>query len=245
MTDDLYRPQVSIAKIGKRYYWTVYRFTRNDEVNPIDPNFIDIRIFDGFEDNREAAAQAHAALDEAAPGSEPERYHGGVARRLYKLHHGKKRQAKHTNEQADLGYMYTWDIYEDWDGRVKDHWSKQNITKITKKCIFVHDEGRRQYRFDRAEVEKEGRAFFRGGTASRFFYSEAGKAAANASAKVNVRSGLGEHANLLGLGVEFTRANVMRAFREKAHEHHPDKGGDPAIFRRLIEARDRALRTAA
>jgi hypothetical protein len=71
-----------------------------------------------------------------------------------KLHHGKKRQAKHTNAQADLGYMYTWDIYEDWDGRIKDHWSKQRITKITKKCIFVHDEGRRQYRFDRAEVEK-------------------------------------------------------------------------------------------
>jgi hypothetical protein len=88
-------------------------------------------------------------------------------------------------------------------------------------------------RFDRAEVEKEGRAFFRGGTASRFFYSEAGKAAANASAKANDRSGLGEYADLLGLGAEFTRADVMRTFR------HPDKGGDPAISRRLIEARDR------
>jgi hypothetical protein len=33
----------------------------------------------------------------------------------------------------------------------------------------------------------------------------------------------------------------MRAFREQAQKHHPDKGGDPAIFRRPVEARDRAL----
>jgi curved DNA-binding protein CbpA len=55
----------------------------------------------------------------------------------------------------------------------------------------------------------------------------------------------GEHGDLLGLSAESTRDDVMRAFREKAYEHHPDKGGDPAIFRRLVEARDRALRTAA
>ena len=31
MTDDLYKPQVSLGKIGKRYYWTVYRRARDDE----------------------------------------------------------------------------------------------------------------------------------------------------------------------------------------------------------------------
>jgi hypothetical protein len=37
---------------------------------------------------------------------------------------------------------------------------------------------------------------------------------------------------------------VIRAFRQQAHKHHPDKGGDPAIFRRLVEAKDRALALA-
>ena len=43
-----------------------------------------------------------------------------------------------------------------------------------------------------------------------------------------VRASLGEHGDLLGLGAEFTRDDVMRAFRQKAHEHHPGKGGDAA-----------------
>jgi hypothetical protein len=47
---------------------------------------------------------------------------------------------------------------------------------------------------------------------------------------------------LLGLGAEFTRDDVMRAFRERAHEHHPDT----AIRRySVVEARDRALMSAA
>jgi hypothetical protein len=51
-------PQVSLAKIGQRFYWTVYR--RNMGI---------ARIADGFADSRELAAeQAAAALEEAAPG---------------------------------------------------------------------------------------------------------------------------------------------------------------------------------
>jgi hypothetical protein len=34
---------------------------------------------------------------------------------------------------------------------------------------------------------------------------------------------------------------VMRAFRQQAQKHHPDKGGDPPVFGRLVEAKDRAL----
>jgi hypothetical protein len=51
--------------------------------------------------------------------------------------------------------------------------------------------------------------------------------------------------DVLGLGAKFTREDVMRAFRQQAQKYHPDKGGDPDIFRRLVEARDRALRAAA
>ena len=36
--------------------------------------------------------------------------------------------------------------------------------------------------------------------------------------------------------------DVKRAFRELARQHHPDRGGDPDMMRRLIEARDAAMR---
>jgi hypothetical protein len=161
----------------------------------------------------------------------------------------KKRQAKHTHAQADLGYIYSWDDWSDDWVLNPPHWSAHRITKITKKRIFVHDKGERQLSFDRATVERDGYILHgRQSTAARFFYSEAGKAAQEAEwaqmRKETVCASLGEHVELLGLGAGFTRADVMKAFREKAHEHHPDKGGDAEIFRRLVEARDSALRTA-
>jgi hypothetical protein len=162
----------------------------------------------------------------------------------------KKQQAKHTRAQADLGYMYTWDDWSDDWVLNPAHWSSHRITKITKKRIFVHDKGERQLSFDRATVERDGYILHgRQSTAAKYFYSESGKAAQEAQwaqmRKETVRASLGEHGDLLGLGAEFTRDDVMRAFRQKAHEHHPDKGGDAEIFRRLVEARDSALRTAA
>jgi hypothetical protein len=36
-----------------------------------------------------------------------------------------------------------------------------------------------------------------------------------------------------------TRA--LEDFRELAQKHHPDKGGDPAAFRSLVESKDRAV----
>ena len=46
---------------------------------------------------------------------------------------------------------------------------------------------------------------------------------------------------MLGLRHPFTRQDVNRAFRAKALEAHPDRGGDPDIFRSLLIARDRTL----
>jgi curved DNA-binding protein CbpA len=39
-----------------------------------------------------------------------------------------------------------------------------------------------------------------------------------------------------------TREDIMSYFRRLAFQHHPDHGGDPAKFRELVEARDRALK---
>jgi hypothetical protein len=52
---------------------------------------------------------------------------------------------------------------------------------------------------------------------------------------------LGTHAHLLGLTLGASREQVVAAFREKAKVAHPDHGGDPTVFRRLIQARDAML----
>jgi hypothetical protein len=126
-------------------------------------------------------------------------------------------------------------------------WSPHRITKITKRRIFVLTEGGWNCSFDRAKVEANGYARSGKGTSTRRYYSEAGKAAeeaiwARTRAEIERMSiALDDDRDLLGLGAKFTREDVMRAFRQQAQKHHPDEGGDREIFRRLVEARDRAL----
>ena len=45
----------------------------------------------------------------------------------------------------------------------------------------------------------------------------------------------------LGLGRDATAAKVKAAYRRLAMVHHPDKGGDPAEFRRVKKAYDLAV----
>ncbi len=61
---------------------------------------------------------------------------------------------------------------------------------------------------------------------------------ANAAAPVEDADPPSPHAALLGLGAHVGRDEVLRAFRAKAMSAHPDRGGDPESFRRLIVARD-------
>ena len=53
-----------------------------------------------------------------------------------------------------------------------------------------------------------------------------------------------EDLELLGLGLSFTRADVITAFRARSKEFHPDCGGDSEIFGRLVQAKNRALADA-
>lgn len=43
---------------------------------------------------------------------------------------------------------------------------------------------------------------------------------------------------VLGLGNPFTHVQLKSAYRRLAHDHHPDKGGDAALFARLKVAYD-------
>ena len=46
---------------------------------------------------------------------------------------------------------------------------------------------------------------------------------------------------LLGVPENYSRDDVIRAFRKIALKHHPDHGGDADVFRKLVEARDLLL----
>ena len=46
---------------------------------------------------------------------------------------------------------------------------------------------------------------------------------------------------LLGVPRDYTKADVVRAFRRAAMKAHPDQGGTPEMFRVLVKARDRLL----
>lgn len=53
------------------------------------------------------------------------------------------------------------------------------------------------------------------------------------------------HFPLLALTSPFTRRDVIRAFRRRAHELHPDHGGNASRFRKLVAERERAWSMAA
>lgn len=46
------------------------------------------------------------------------------------------------------------------------------------------------------------------------------------------------YVRLLGLVEGYTLDQLKTAYRRKAHLHHPDRGGDPDIFRVIQEAYD-------
>ncbi len=49
-------------------------------------------------------------------------------------------------------------------------------------------------------------------------------------------AGSSEYYDLLGVSKTASQDEIKRAFRKKAHEHHPDKGGDAEQFKKLNEA---------
>jgi curved DNA-binding protein CbpA len=52
---------------------------------------------------------------------------------------------------------------------------------------------------------------------------------------------LAEAAALLGVPTDYTRDDIIAAFRQAVKKAHPDLGGTAEDFRRLVEARDRLL----
>lgn len=45
-----------------------------------------------------------------------------------------------------------------------------------------------------------------------------------------------DYYQILGVSKSASEEEIKRAFRKKAHEHHPDKGGDAEVFKKVNEA---------
>jgi hypothetical protein len=128
------------------------------------------------------------------------------------------------------------------------HWFDAEITKITDRNVVVRYAGEIA-RLDRRRLWHWW-AFWRG---CRFVSSRTGHIAAKLDGEWQRRFGAGggvppsmqmplERARaLLGVPMDYTREDVIAAFRRKAKAAHPDAGGTAEMFRILVEARDRLL----
>lgn len=150
--------------------------------------------------------------------------------------------------EEDLGYAWTNHV-SDLDGEMR--WQSHTITKTTAKKVFIKGNwnNHRQVAVARAAFES-GRAWSR--NTRRFYYNERAKSAEQAVYEECERkwgrrnqSMVEDRFPLLGLSAGFTTKDVLRAFRLKSHELHPDHGGTDEMFRDLLDERTRALRLAA
>jgi hypothetical protein len=128
------------------------------------------------------------------------------------------------------------------------HWFEAEVTKVTARNVMVRYKGVIA-RLDRGCLFRWW-AWWRG---VRFVSSQTGRIAAALEEEWHSRYGkvgapppamqmpLDQARHLLGVPENYTRADVMRAFRRAALKAHPDHGGTAEMFRLLVEARDRLL----
>jgi hypothetical protein len=129
------------------------------------------------------------------------------------------------------------------------HWFDAEIIKITERNVMVRYAGETA-RLDRLRLFIAW-AWWR---AVRFVSSRTGRIAAELEEARHERYGreagaippamrmpLDEALRLLELKPDYTRDNVISAFRRAVKKAHPDLGGTAEMFQKLLEARDRLL----
>jgi hypothetical protein len=127
-------------------------------------------------------------------------------------------------------------------------WAEAKVTKITDRNVMVHY-AKESARLDRKTLWRWW-AFWR---RVMFVSSRTGRIAAEldklwhrrygtaGSVPPSMQMPLAEAIALLGVPADYTKADVLAAFRHKAKAAHPDAGGTAEMFRKLVEARDRLL----
>jgi hypothetical protein len=128
------------------------------------------------------------------------------------------------------------------------HWFEAEVTKVTATNVMV------RYSGVTARLNREKLwywcAWWRG---VRFVSSRTGRIANALDEQWHRRHGkvgsappflqmpLAQAMALLGVPADYTREDVLSAFRRAAKKAHPDLGGTAEMFRVLVEARDRLL----
>jgi hypothetical protein len=129
-------------------------------------------------------------------------------------------------------------------------WHDAEVVRITERNVVVRYAGE-SARLDRRRLSFSW-AWWRG---VRFVSSRTGFVAAKLEAAwwerygasagpppPNLRMPLAEAMALLGVGEDYTKEDVLAAFRKKVKQAHPDLGGTAEMFQKLVEARDRLLK---
>jgi hypothetical protein len=156
-------------------------------------------------------------------------------------------------QMAEVMYIYYFSHDEKWVGR----WFKRRVFNMNARWVFFYwGDGHWGEGGPENPLEYVDRAGFDSESGAWPFYSEAGmhakqkrdeesareqarqKAAAEAANRPCL---LDEDANILGIGVYSTEAQVLTAFKRLARIHHPDAGGTAAAFQRISQAKDRAI----
>jgi hypothetical protein len=219
------------VQVGKnRWYWAAGYFRRwmwrkAMAERPEPDGWL---IAEGFTDTREAAVAAAETAQASMPGDYFSARYGHAHRHtgnrwirtVYRDRHARKPPPAKPS-LADLGCLYRRSCYG--GGR---EWEPLAITKVTIKRVFVRrGDGGEQLSFDRATLERAGRAFRNNGTGSWFAYTQAG-----------MEKEIAEAAAARAQQLEDWRNQYWPLLR-------PDEGGlnDEAAIHQLFEARAREL----
>lgn len=128
------------------------------------------------------------------------------------------------------------------------HWFDAEVVRVTERNVMARYAGE-SVRLDREALWRWW-AWWRGvmfvssrtghiaGKLDEIWWERYGAAG---GAPPSMQMPLAEAIALLGVSINYTKEDVIAAFRREVKKAHPDLGGTAEMFRKLVEARDRLL----
>lgn len=221
------RPVFSRCPLGKsRWFWLAYRSWEAlvDGEGPLATGYAP------------SAQEAEQAAGTAAPGAE--HYGNGTAAYYHRQLCVKRRAAKPASNHT--GTTVQEFLYTDWLSEYDTNWQScpHLVVKQTRKLIFVEKNNycpdpwdRHAYALNRAELETNGSAW--SPSAREYFHTT--------PYEQRRQHWVSPELAVLGLKVGASKQEVKAAYRRLARQHHPDCGGDPAMFKAIHAAYEQAM----
>jgi hypothetical protein len=208
-------PMFSRCSLGpKRWFWIVWpSFEAVHESNPCEQ---------GYADSAEAAERIVFS-----------KYPTATMQTAYWANHAHSklvranRKPSDSKEPKSVEYLWTYET-SDFDGH--DYWAEHPVVKKTAQRYYLLSCSDRCFTLHRSELETNGHAYGQHQT----YYTDTGKAERQ-------RSNQPAWANVLGIDRNAPLNEIQRAYRRKAIETHPDKGGDAEQFKAVVAAYEEGL----